>query len=318
VATQKREIRSRPYWLRRRTDTSRPGHDSTGRLGAHGIRLNVFTAFVGALAVAAAGFLFAAGLDFGRHVWEAIRGGDPVRVFAVVERDQQVQGETWVFADPLAPSPQEEQLLGAASDRIDEFRTWARRNGGTDAELTILKLVVEGRSADTVRVIGMRALIDGPRGEPLRGTLLHAGPEQGSDITQVGLDLDENDPVARTVSKEGDPRADNYFGAPYFGAQQTKTLSRGEQEVFQITARTLRSSIQWHIAVTLLVDGREETVEVRPGGRNLMTTALRTHGSMQQAAGAVNYPEYRSLYVWDFMRSPNGFVRRDPGTFSRD
>jgi hypothetical protein len=284
---------------------------------ASSLRLIVVTAVLTTLANLATIAVVGVAGRVGGWLWEAFRDEDPVRVIVVLERDQQVQGEMWVFPHAIFPAEQDAQLLAEASDRIEEFRTWARQNDGADAEITVLKLVIEGLRADTVRVIGMRARLDQPRGAPLTGTLLYAPTQEGIDITEIGFDLDENDPVARTVSENASPRATDYFGASYFGTQQTKTLQRGEQEVFQITARTLRSYLEWHIEVTLLVDGDEQTIDARPAGTNIRTTALN-QSSSQDPYNMINYPAYQRLYAWDFNRVPNGFVQQDPRTYSPD
>jgi hypothetical protein len=299
--------------MRRRLATRRSGNTPSTKL-----RLIVVTAVVTTLAnlvtVAAVGALG----SVGSRLWEAVRDDEPVRVVVVLERDQQIQGEMWVFPQAISPTAQDTQLLAEASDRIEEFRDWARQNNAADAEITVLKLVIEGVDADTVRVIGIRARLDQSRAAPLTGTLLFAGTAAGADITEIGFDLDENDPVARTVSKNPDPRAEDYFGPPYFSTQQTKTLQRGEQEVFQITARTLKHYVEWHIEVTLLVDGQEQTIDARPAGRSIRTTALNQTASQDPYVDTINYAAYQKLYVWDFSRLPNGFLQQDPGTYSGD
>ena len=308
VSRQPSSPRRRPAWRRRRTDTSGaddlPASKTTGRE----IRLVAVTAFVTVLVTTAATALVGTVTGWFDSVRERASSSDPVRSFVLLERDQQIQGETWVLPQALSVTPEDQKVLTGAYDHIDEFRDWARSHSGVDPSITVLELVVEGQSRHTVRMIGLRARID-HREVPLSGTLLFAGTEQGNDITQVGFDLDESDPVARTV-RAGEPYADGYFGAPYFSARQTKTLDEGEQEVFQVTARTLKSYIEWYVEVRLLVDGKEQTVELRPAGRNIGTSAVRTTDN------GTDFAAYKALYVMNVSDLSRGFVRQNPATYA--
>jgi hypothetical protein len=300
--------------MRRRSATAKPATPPpTAKVSSRDVRLVAVTAFVTVLATTAATGLVGAASGWFDRVRATVSNEQPVRPFVLLERDQQIQGETWVFPQAISMTQPDRKVLAGAYDHIDEFRDWARSHGGVDPSITVLKLVVEGQTKHSVRVIGMRVGID-RRQAPVTGTLLHAGTEQGDDITQVGFDLDENDPVARTVREEG-PSVDNYFGAPYFSARQTKTLAQGEQEVFQITARTLKSYVEWHIELKLLLDGQEQTMKVRPADRNIGTTALRRVGSGTPQE-RTNYAAYKVLYVMDFNQLSKGFVQQDPSTYS--
>ncbi|WP_433221575.1 hypothetical protein ACQP00_21025 [Dactylosporangium sp. CS-047395] len=271
---------------------------------------------VAALAVSVAAML----TDFGKSVVEDAADAPAIAVTAIVERDQNIQGETWILPDPLQPLPQDDALLsnpyGQQSDKdagnIEPFRAWARTHGGADPEVTFLKLIVEGRRRSTIRVINVSAVVM-DRKEPLSGTLLAAGPEGGGALTQIGFNLDENDPVARTVDEDT-----GEFGKPYFSATETKTLDRGEQEVFQITASTHRAFVQWCVEVKLLIDSKIQTHRKCPESGPLRTTAFKWKAGVaikDRTGHDIDTGAYQSLYTWAFDQYPNRFVRKDPQQF---
>jgi hypothetical protein len=301
--------RRRPAWMRRQT-AAKPAAPPAAKPSGRDVRLVAVTAFVTVLATSAGAAAWGAVRGGVEQVQAAVSNNDPIKPFILLERDQQIQGETWIFPPAVSVTQQDQKVLTGAYNHIDEFRDWARSHGGADPAITVLKLVVEGQSRHKVRVVRMRARID-KREAPLTGMLLFAGTEQGQDNTQIGFNLDESDPVARTVNA-GNPSNDpDYFGAPYFSSKQTKTLVQGEQEVFQVTARTLRSYVEWYIEVTLLVDDQEQTVEIRPANRNIRTSGLKI------ALGETGFAAYTALYVMSVNDLDRGFVRQDPRAYSR-
>ncbi|GAA1627090.1 hypothetical protein ACFQY4_14520 [Catellatospora bangladeshensis] len=249
--------------------------------------------------------------------YDAITDQQTVSVTAIVERDQNIQGETWVLPEPLTATADEERLLANpystthdmdAGD-IEPLRSWARGRGGADPEVSFLKLVVEGRlKSTTVRIVNIKASVV-RRGEPLAGTLLMAGPQGGDTLTSIGFDLDENEPVARTLDgKTGK------FGSPYFSTQETTTLSHGEQVVFQITARTERHYVEWCVELQLVVDRKLESYRTCPNGKAMRTTAFHERPG-PRGKPEVDPRAYQTLYVWAWDIFPNRFMRQDPRTY---
>jgi hypothetical protein len=151
----------------------------------------------------------------------------------------------------------------------------------------------------------MRAAIK-VRGAPLNGTLLWAPTQGGQDVTQLGINLDEIEPVARAVTHG--TFGDASFGAPYFDTKQTKTLDHGEQEVFLIEARTMKNYVEWCLDMDLLVGLQQRTVQACPKGQNIRTTAVRFTPSA--AGGPGKFQDYKILYDFDFMTSE--FRSADP------
>src|SRR5262245_799540 len=171
--------RPRPAWLRKRTVASRSDDPQTQRTAWRDMRLVAITAFVTVLATTVATGVVGATSGWFKEVRETVSSSDPIRPFVVLERDQAIQGESWVFPQAVSVSRQDQKVLTGAYDHIDEFRDWARSHGGVDPSITVLKMVIEGQSRHTVRVIGMRARVN-KHEAPLNGMLLFAGTEQGN------------------------------------------------------------------------------------------------------------------------------------------
>jgi hypothetical protein len=277
-----------------------------------------------ALITAVAEGLGAGFLDFGKSAADGlsdkVSSGPAISVVAIVERDQSVQGETWILPEPLSPGSTDLAMLanpfgstdGSEGD-IEPFRSWMRGLGGADPGVTFLKLIVEGqRKSTTLRIVNMKADVV-KRTQPLTGTLLLATGEGGGAITELGFNLDENEPIARTIVDDGEK-----FGRPYFGTEQTKTLARGEQEVFQITAKTTRSYVEWCVEISLLIDGKVEAIKHCPSGLPARTSAFNVRaGPTPENGDDTDYAAYRSLYSWTFEPNRGRFHKEDPATFTR-
>lgn len=241
-------------------------------------------------------------------------GEPPVRATMLVEREASIQGDTYVLPEPLDPNAAEEALLanpfGLPDGNADRFHSWVVTRHGADPDLTFAKVVLEGRRASTVRVLDMKVDVLA-RGRPLTGTLMVAGGGGGGAVTKLGFNLDEKEPVARTIVEPSDLNVP--FGDPYFRSK-TISLTAGEQEVFAITATTKHHSVEWCVGLTLLVDGKVENSRVCPPGGAARTTAYVLNPKEPRPGYNIDVRAYQRLYVMPY-DATNAFVKRDPKTF---
>ena len=116
-------------------------------------------------------------------------------------------------------------------------REWLVSHGAADLEETYLLLTIEGRSSSTVRIRDVRAVIRA-RSTPISDTRIRSPSGGDSEIQLLGLNLDDDSPVARELKI--DPtyavQIRPPFGAPYFSKRQA-TLVRDEIMTYSVLAR---------------------------------------------------------------------------------
>jgi hypothetical protein len=173
--------------------------------------------------------------------------------------------------------PRPIRLIGRPpSDKPSGWRGWAYAMGGVDAPATIIRVTLQGGSAEPVLVESMRIRI--VKREPrMRGTVVK-GPDGGCG---------EVEPTVvrfRLPSSEPEPPPRGYKGLPY-------SLQKGEFGVFDVIATSGvpsddyswagRTMYQWVLEVHLITGGREKTVTIRDGDKPFRTSAV---GSSPQYA----------------------------------
>jgi hypothetical protein len=140
--------------------------------------------------------------------------------------------------------------------------------GGADVGATRLRLTIQGASEKPVAITGIRAIVES-RGQPQRGTLASYLSAGAGPIVGLGLNLDESDPIARTISKD-------YpfpLRSPYFD-HKVITLAKGETVSLSIWARAETCDCQWRLEMTGIVDGEERTWIIDDHGEPFRTVAL--------------------------------------------
>ena len=142
------------------------------------------------------------------------------------------------------------------------LRRWARPLGDIDSRQSRVRLALQGHSAKPVLVTGVYAHVLTRR--PIQNLIeLECLPAGQASPRDMLLDLDTGRPMARDV-EGGKP-------VPFHGY----TLNSGEQEQFDITAKTERPEvIEWYLRISLLVDGKVRNVDVQDHGQPLRTTAF--------------------------------------------
>lgn len=271
--------------------------------------LTLILSLVTSVIVGVAGILFAP-----EALIDLVRGGPAVTAIALVERDQQTQGEMWALPDLLEPTADVTQQLSlAGTQQRDQFRDWIRGRGGVDVGHSRIKLIVQSRRIHKeVRITGMRAITK--CGPPLGGTLLYAPTQAGVDTSQIGFDLDSNDAVARTINPEALLGSDDYLGKPFFDDESTLVAS-DQAEIFQVSAFAQTKHCEWVIELQILADGEIQppyTVGVGSGADSIHTTAAILN-SPSSNSWDINFSAYKALYSYEF--DQERFLPQDPQTF---
>lgn len=212
------------------------------------------------------------------EVVDAQSSDAPVRAYIVRERDQGLQGELWVYPGAVSTKSSATTALTSRVSTPEDRHISLYNEGYVDANITLIKLLVEGRRNTPVRIIDIRARILNRRPLSAGYSLLGPGPQGTGPSVALGFELDEDEPRAREVDTAlGDPYSSDYFGGPFFAGANTE-LARGEQEVYAITARTFSADIEWELELMVSVAGRSEPFRLRLGDRG---RALRTIGIIQ-------------------------------------
>lgn len=171
-------------------------------------------------------------------------------------------------------------------DSCSSLRRWlTQEEQAADVETTWLRVSFRGTRLEPVTVTGVQVLIDA-KSQPLTGTEF-ACPSAGSEENkQVGVVLDENNPVFRNITNEGG------FGDPYFRTQ-TLTLQKDEVITFAVKVSAYKADYRWHLEAGVRSAGTEVTVPIAGTYR---TTAM--------------VGSYGKSWDWDWSKNPQRLVPR--------
>jgi hypothetical protein len=207
----------------------------------------------------------------------------PVKIDSVSYSPSGAYGFSFAFQKEMALSSRELNSITGAADGEGNYESWTRSHGGVDLSVSEIKLVVEGNSANLVRIINMQVIKQCQ--PPLAGTLFLSPPAAQDTSIKLGFNLDELVSVAKTFR-------DGIFGSSYFD-NKTVSLRRGEQEVFQIRAVTKRYYCQFKFKLTLVVGGKTVYQVVDNHGQPFSVTA-----SLVANPGTKDpYAAYRAVYL---------------------
>jgi hypothetical protein len=193
---------------------------------------------------------------------------------AVVGSDSAVMSEGWSVALPIEllesdyPPPGIQHL---------EARAQLVALRGYDVGESQIRVALEGRSIDTVTIVGMRASVE--HSEPPISDTLVTSPSAGEGrVIALTFDLDKDNP--RAVAEDGsDP-----FGSGYI------TLRRGEVQIFQLTGVTRTRACAWRLEVAFNHRGNE--------GAMIIPTADEPFRTTPRA------PTYARSYHWAWYEQP--------------
>jgi hypothetical protein len=159
----------------------------------------------------------------------------------------------WAMAIDREVSPID---LPKTVDSCDSLRRWLMQEGASDAETTWIRLSFRGVRIGPVTVTAIRVVID-QRADPINASLLDCPSAGSQENEEVGVDLDEPNPVVREITSEG------MFGAPWF-VYNTLTLEQNEVVTFAVQAVAFKASYKWHIEAVVRSAGQQTTVPI-PG-----------------------------------------------------
>ena len=137
---------------------------------------------------------------------------------------------------------------------------WARDLGAADASTSNVRAAVTNGGESTLRISGVRLVID-DRASPGVGTVLGCPGGGGPSILRtVVVDLDSES--LSIVDQDGATIPADF------------TLQSGEVEVFDVVASTESCDCRWHVELTVEIDGQQETLSIDDGGAPFRTTAI--------------------------------------------
>jgi hypothetical protein len=213
----------------------------------------IFSGLVGAaLGVVVTGLLhpLAERLErFSRRLWRS----RPLLVHIEADRRLIWAGSPpWVAAAVWVPRLPQEQPPEDAND----WSAWAGRLGGHDADVTMLQVTLQAKSA--VSVVVDRPAVRHSREELTDGAILLC-PVGGADLLprRIELDLD---------TFAGDSTLSRFLDYDEEAPLPALQLAGGDVERFQIWATATSGYHQWQLELPLLVDGRRERFVVNNGG----------------------------------------------------
>jgi hypothetical protein len=213
---------------------------------------------------------------------ERIRGEPPVLFSLGFDEDFYGEGFTLV----LPASKQVDANTFDGVDGCDSLREVGRQAGAADYSTTYLELIAEGRTLKDVVIVGIQGKIVS-REPRANGALISCESAGATDVIAFGLNLDEPEPVARFIEESGE------FSEPRFGEDSAVTLTKGELIPFHVTARTMKSYVEWELEIEIIVDGKREEMVLDNDGEPFRTTAPLKRSS-----------QYERRYEWAWYEPP--------------
>jgi hypothetical protein len=200
---------------------------------------------------------FSAGFNL---LWDAVTGKSeppPLTVFSHVEHDRRSAFLVQKPASALRPVP------GETSDPARV--RWAQRNGGFDAFSTNVRVVVQGRGAASVVLLGLEVDVI-TRRPPATGTLIGPAGAGGIGVRYFDVDLDQPAPEAE-LGLQSEPRpGERPIDFPY-------KVSFSDPEVFLILAHTQKCDCRWIAKLHWESGGKSGTTLIRNGDQPFRTGA---------------------------------------------
>lgn len=136
-----------------------------------------------------------------------------------------------------------------------EWWVWARRHGGTPADVSESQLTISSRTSTPLVVDGLNVVLN--NSNPANEGVVVFQPVGGADITHRGFEVRLNT-FCPTVSVR------DHGGSTV--PQLDFSLSRGESARFSITAfadRAENTVFDWSASVQLVVDGRRKFLDLK-------------------------------------------------------
>lgn len=147
--------------------------------------------------------------------------------------------------------------------QAEAWDTWAHHNGGIEADLTGVQIVIEGRTADPV-VITDLTVETVRRGAPPTGVMVAPFGGGAFGHRYFAVNLDKKPPTVTPVSGEFDNTKAVDF--PY-------RVSTTDPEVFTILASTRTCDCSWRAQIHWVYHGENGTTLIDEAGRPFRTAS---------------------------------------------
>jgi hypothetical protein len=166
----------------------------------------------------------------------------------------------FVFSRPLG-----ESRLPPLEARVD----WARRNGGIDAVMTAVRIIIEGRGARavTLRSLDIAVL---KRRPPPTGMYIAAEGAGGISVRHFIVELDRRPPSVHARPPDAPVR-----GEPNEAIDFPYRVSSSDPEVFHLYAVTESCDCLWEARLRWTAAGEAGTTTIRNGERPFRTAAIK-------------------------------------------
>ncbi len=232
--------------------------------------------------------------------------GPPVRIDQVIaERDSELQGETWVFADALHLSSGTLARINGplklerehGVQNPNPFDRWAIANGGVDPRLGITRVILEGNRSSTVEILGIRA--NAQCQQPLDGTIFYSPTAGANPVARMEFNLDSPDPIAQKAT------GGFVSSQPYFETT-TISLAPGEHQVIDMVAVTHHHFCRYTYTLKVLDGDKISTETIDDSGKPFEVSALDEGGPSPP------FSHYRSVYIGGVVTHNGLFIPISP------
>lgn len=175
----------------------------------------------------------------------------------------------------------ESRAMGSPGPFCSGFHAWMKSLGGIDGSVSLVRLVVQGRSKEAVLLSNLRVeIVDShPRASGLQVTCPSAAQAQ---IRAITINLDAHSP--KPVYLNGQP-----FGF---------TIAEGETEVLNIVARTMRAYYRWYLWLDFIINGQTKSYRISDDGKPFATTSWSSRAAE---------------WSWDYSGAWEEWVNGHPG-----
>jgi hypothetical protein len=194
-----------------------------------------------------------------------------------------------------APGGAPTRLDGVTAEKLDAD---LRAHGGVDVRKLSLRVVLEGRRNQEIRILDIRP-VGVRRTAPANGTLFYLPPQGSTPTMKMIVDFDDPLPVLRTaVIGQGD----ELVGTDPFFEEKTIRLRDRERDVILLRATAERYSVAFKLEVDYLIGATRKRLVIDDGGRPFRVTGMNCGAEPGIAS-------YASAY--QLGTSPQGFLRLD-------
>lgn len=236
-------------------------------------------------------------------VADRFRASDPIDIQVEQFHENSRGWARFAFADPLDFTSEEEQLLlgGSPAGPEDEFKAYRQlveSRSGVPIDFVNSNITLTGTRDQGVRVRDIRVVID-EIGPPLSGGILcdyEGGADEPTIASRINLDaVRPTFEVSYDSSQTWQPLV----------SSRSITLARKEQVTFNLSVRSERSFVRYHLALDLEVGGEPGTLVIDDFGQPFAITARAA-----SAENGIDATAYRS--AWTFDVETSNFVKGSP------